>query len=151
MQGGSDRSRMLSHRAVHRFRVACTCVCLVAMAASTVPCNLGEAQQPMSNQAQPKQSIHDPSITRAPDANVQMEMREQAQKIASFEAANLERKRQLSEDSQALLKLATELKEELDKTPKDTLSLAVVHKAEEIEHLAHSVQLKMKLTVNARN
>lgn len=46
-----------------------------------------------------------------------------------------------------LLKLASELKAEIDKTPRDTLSLSVVRKAEEIEHLAHNVQVKMKLTV----
>jgi hypothetical protein len=45
-----------------------------------------------------------------------------------------------------LLKLATDLKTEVDKTTKDTLSLGVIRKADEIERLAHDVKEKMKLT-----
>jgi type VI protein secretion system component VasF len=39
-----------------------------------------------------------------------------------------------------LLKMATDLKTEVDKTTKDTLSLTVVRKAGEIEQLAHKVR-----------
>jgi hypothetical protein len=39
-----------------------------------------------------------------------------------------------------LLKMATELKTEVDKTTPDTLSVTVVRKAGEIEHLAHKVR-----------
>jgi len=45
-----------------------------------------------------------------------------------------------------LLKLATDLKAEVDKTTKDTLSLNVIRKADEIERLAHNVKGKMTLT-----
>ena len=62
-------------------------------------------------------------------------------------AANTERKKQIADDSARLLKLATDLKAEVDKTNKDTLSLSVIHKADEIEKLAHNVKEKMKLTV----
>jgi hypothetical protein len=88
-----------------------------------------------------------PVANRVPDANDRMEMQDQKLKRASFDAANMERKRQLDSDSAMLLKLASELKAEIDKTPPNTLSLSIVRKAEEIEHLAHSVQIKMKLTV----
>lgn len=161
MQAGSIRTRTPSAQfslATRTIRVARACACLAAIAApATAPHRLTLAQQIALNQqvelnqAQPKQSIIDPAANRPPDKNDQMQMQEQAKRQASFDAANLARKKQLADDSQALLKLATELKEELDRTPKDTLSLAVVHKAEEIERLAHSVQVKMKLTVNARN
>jgi hypothetical protein len=67
----------------------------------------------------------------------------------NYEAANAERKRQIADESTKLLKLATELKVEVDKTTKDTLSLNVIHKAEEIEKLAHSVKETMKLSVRA--
>ena len=83
------------------------------------------------------------------DANQKMEMQEQQQKKANFEAANAERKKQLTDDSAHLLKLANELKTEVDKTDKDTLSISVIRKADEIEHLAHIVKEKMKLTVGA--
>jgi hypothetical protein len=95
----------------------------------------------------PDKSIHPPVLTTPPDANAQMRMREQTSKEQNYEAANAERKRQIAEDSARLLKLANDLKAEVDKTNKDTLSLIVIHKAEEIERLAHSVKEKMKLTV----
>jgi hypothetical protein len=63
-----------------------------------------------------------------------------------FTAANAERKKQIADDSTKLLKLATDLKTEVDKTTKDTLSLNVIRKADEIEKLAHDVKEKMKLT-----
>jgi hypothetical protein len=58
--------------------------------------------------------------------------------------ANLERQAALKADTEKLLKLATELKQSVDKTSASVLSLDVVKKAEEIEKLAHSVKDKMK-------
>jgi hypothetical protein len=95
----------------------------------------------------PNPSIHPPELTNPPDANAQMRMHEQQEKHRSFEAANAERKRQLADDSARLLKMATDLKAEVDKTDKDTLSLNVIRRADEIERLAHLVKEKMKLTV----
>lgn len=88
-----------------------------------------------------------PSANPMPDKNAQMQMHEQQAKQQNFEAANTERKRQLSDDSARLLTLAMSLKAEVDKTNKDTLSLSVIRKADEIEKLAHNVKEKMKLTV----
>jgi hypothetical protein len=92
-------------------------------------------------------SILLPEANRPPDANTQMAMREQQAKNVSFDAVNQERKRQIADDSTKLLKLAGDLKIEVDKTSKDTLSLGVIRKAEEIERLAHTVKEKMKLTM----
>jgi len=58
--------------------------------------------------------------------------------------ANQEREAQLKRDTERLFKLATELKDYVDKSNENTLSLNVVKKAEEIEKLAHSVKEKMK-------
>jgi len=58
--------------------------------------------------------------------------------------ANRERQAQLQRDTDNLLKLANELKQYVDKSNENTLSLNVVKKAEEIEKLAHSVKEKMK-------
>lgn len=58
--------------------------------------------------------------------------------------ANQERQAALRKDTDKLLKLATELKEYVDKTNENMLSMDVVKKAEEIEKLAHSVKDKMK-------
>ena len=58
--------------------------------------------------------------------------------------ANQERQVQLQRDTDNLLKLATELKEYVDKSNEHMLSLDVIKKAEAIEKLAHSVKEKMK-------
>jgi hypothetical protein len=59
---------------------------------------------------------------------------------------NAERQRKLVEDTEKLVALVTQLKVEVDKSNKDTLSLDVVRKADEIEKLAKSVKEKMKRT-----
>jgi nitric oxide reductase activation protein len=58
--------------------------------------------------------------------------------------ANEERQAALKADTDKLVKLAGELKDYVDKTNENVLSLDVVRKAEEIEKLAHSVKDKMK-------
>jgi predicted nucleic acid-binding Zn-ribbon protein len=58
--------------------------------------------------------------------------------------ANEERHAALKRDTDRLLRLSTELKEFVDKSNENTLSLDVIKKAEEIEKLAHSVREKMK-------
>jgi len=58
--------------------------------------------------------------------------------------ANLERQALLKADTDKLLKLAVELKNYVDKSNENVLSLEVLKKAEEIEKLAHSVKDKMK-------
>jgi len=57
---------------------------------------------------------------------------------------NMERQKQLVDDTQKLVALANELKTDVDKSSKDTLSLDVVRKADEIEKLAHNVKDRMK-------
>jgi hypothetical protein len=60
---------------------------------------------------------------------------------------NLQRRKQISDESAMLVQLSTELKAEVDKTNKDTLSLAVIRKAQDIEKLAHAVKENMKIAV----
>ena len=90
-----------------------------------------------------------PEIRRIPDANEQDEINRNQSQKRNVEAINLARKKLIADESTVLLRLATDLKSEVDKTNKDTLSLRVVRKADEIERLAHSVKEKMKLTVGA--
>jgi hypothetical protein len=82
-----------------------------------------------------------------PDANQQMEMHEAQAKKEDFAAANAERKRQIADDTARLIQLAADLKVEVDKAGKDTLSLSVIRKADQIERLAHNIKEKMKLSV----
>jgi hypothetical protein len=57
---------------------------------------------------------------------------------------NIERQKKLEEDTAKLLSLATELKEQVDKTNQNVMSLDVIKKADEIERLAKSVKDRMK-------
>ena len=81
----------------------------------------------------PASSDNIPTIPLSPDMEAnQVKMR------------NIDRQKQLVEETEKLLALANELKADVDKSTKDTLSLDVVKKADEIEKLAHSVKEKMK-------
>ena len=55
-----------------------------------------------------------------------------------------ERQAAIKRDTDRLLELATQLKDNVDKSSENTLSMDVVKKAEEIEKLAKSVKEKMK-------
>ena len=57
---------------------------------------------------------------------------------------NNDRQKRLMADTEKLLALATDLKEKVDKTDKNMLSVDVIKKADEIEKLAHSVKERMK-------
>jgi len=57
---------------------------------------------------------------------------------------NVDRQKQIIDETNQLLDLAKQLKDAVDKSDKDQLSLKVVHKAEEIEKLAKDVKNKMR-------
>jgi len=59
---------------------------------------------------------------------------------ANSMTANEAQEPEVTRECADLLKLATDLKAEIDKSNKDTLSLTVVRKASEIEQLAHKVR-----------
>jgi len=129
---------------LHWGRIA---VCIVALAALTGAAQNTQQITPRGPDQAPPGEMYPPILTDPPDANAQMRMHQENAKQQNFAAANLERKKQIAEDSAKLLKLANDLKTEVDKTTKDTLSLNVIRKADEIERLAHSVKEKMKLSV----
>lgn len=58
--------------------------------------------------------------------------------------ANKKRQDEIRQETQKLYQLATELKDAVDKTNENVLSLDVVKKAEEVEKLAKQVKEKMK-------
>jgi hypothetical protein len=55
-----------------------------------------------------------------------------------------EKQRRLVEQTDKLVQLATDLKTQVDKSTKDTLSIQVIKKADEIEKLAHNMKDQMK-------
>jgi hypothetical protein len=56
------------------------------------------------------------------------------------DAPGVDRRRQIADQSEMLLKLANSLKAAVDKSTGDTLSITVIRNAGEIEHLAHSLK-----------
>jgi hypothetical protein len=83
--------------------------------------------------SQPNVPVTEPGPDIPPD--VQKEM---------MKRANAQRQADLKRDTDRLLKLSTELKDYVDKTNENVLSLEVIKKADEIEKLAHSVKIKMR-------
>ena len=61
-----------------------------------------------------------------------------------IKALNKDRQQKLKNDTDKLLQLATELKEYVDKTNENVLSVDVIKKTDEIEKLAKSIREKMK-------
>jgi hypothetical protein len=82
-----------------------------------------------------------PTFGEPPNPNDPM-LRQQQQRMEK--ARNVDRQKQLEQDTDKLLALAKELKEEVSKSNKDTLSVDVVKKAAEIEKLAKSVKDRMR-------
>ncbi len=93
----------------------------------------GEDRRPAVAEAQV------PGQRRLPDEPLREDMlRRQAKQ------RNKERHEALKKETDKLLDLATELKEYVDESSENTLSLDVIKKAEEIEKLAKKVKEKMK-------
>jgi hypothetical protein len=88
------------------------------------------------------------AVNRVPDANDRNKMQREQGDEARIEAANAQRKKEISADSEKLLKMAADLKDELDKTSKDTLSVSTIHKIDAIEKLARDMKSKMKFSSN---
>jgi hypothetical protein len=88
-------------------------------------------------------------ITQAADPQFgrrrnEMSPDEQQRERDRVRAMNKERQGKLKQDTDKLLQLATELKQYVDKTNENILSIEVVKKTDEIEKLAKSVREKMK-------
>jgi hypothetical protein len=115
--------------------LALSCIVLVLVIAATVRSmsQSGSSQFPQIPQIPPLEQ----RPGREDEQRLKIE-KEMAKK------ANQTRQAELKRDTEKLLKLATELKEHVDKTNENTLSLDVIKKAEEIEKLARSVKDKMK-------
>jgi hypothetical protein len=63
---------------------------------------------------------------------------------AAQKERNAKRQQDIRQDSEKLLELATELKQYVDKTNENIISIDVIRKAEQIEKLAKNVKEKMK-------
>ncbi len=90
------------------------------------------AQQPAPGGAAQPPAAHTPATAEA---------------TANTSKPTTPQQKQLADDTAELLSLANELKAELDKSNKDTLSLSVIKKAVQVEKLAHKVRDEMKASL----
>jgi len=104
--------------------------CLAVFAFGSI--SLASAQQPAQG------STTQPATAQAPATTVATA---DASKPASPQTPQ---QKQLADDTAKLLTLANELKVELEKSGKDTLSLSVIKKAEQVGKLARKVRDEMR-------
>jgi hypothetical protein len=106
--------------------------CAVVGALLITACPLGVSgwqTQPLSNPAA--------------DAQRQVILDDSAE-VRQAKLLRVQRQKQLISDGDKLLKLATDLKQQIDNTPPEALSADSVKKAAEIEKLAHSLRQRLK-------
>jgi hypothetical protein len=97
----------------------------------------GQIAQPMQDPIQrPGMGGHAPVEPDSPLDPHRAELQEKARSV--------DRQKRLVADTDKLLALATDLKQQVDKTNQNILSVDVIKKADEIEKLAHSVKERMK-------
>jgi hypothetical protein len=96
---------------------------------------------PCDDQQQLRQrSVYDsrpPEAAQGPDLTPDMQRKQ-------LKEMNQERHATLKKDTDKLLQVATELKQQVDKTNENQLSLEVIRKTEEVEKLAKAIREKMK-------
>ena len=118
---------------------------IVLATACSVRVSSGQMFPPIGKQGQQPQQI--PGMppkpgTGMPDDPMGPMEAHRAEQQAKLQ--NNDRQKRLVADTDKLLSLATDLKAQVDKSTKDTLSVDVIKKADEIEKLAHSVKERMK-------
>jgi hypothetical protein len=98
----------------------------------------GRAQLPQEQAPSPPERS---ASTQAPaQAQQDRQQSESASADQNQQGGKQGGRQEVARECADLLKMATDLKTEVDKTTKDTLSLTVVRKAGEIEQLAHKVR-----------
>jgi hypothetical protein len=121
-----------------------TCLAGVGLLIAGVAARAGEGQQRSSGsatqQAAPSSAL--PSARVQPGAaDSPFRAGAEDKRIAS---ASTERHRRMLEDADKLVQLAAALRDDVDKTTKDEMSVPTIKKAAEIEKLAHDVKERMK-------
>ncbi|HUI82742.1 MAG TPA: hypothetical protein VL240_00880 [Candidatus Binatia bacterium] len=105
------------------------------LAAVLLGCGVSGAAQVRSQTPLPGDRQQQPNADDSWEAQQRREMQKKY---------NLQRQQEISKDAEKLLELATELKQSVDRSSENTLSLDVIRKAEQIEKLAKTVKDKMK-------
>ena len=116
--------------------------CAAFLFVASLVCVAQESQPAATQKVQPTTATQKPAVSA--DSKQQTSDPAKQTKQEKAAAAANERKKQIADESTKLLSMALALKAEVDKTTKDTLSINVIRKADEIEKLAHNVKEKIK-------
>jgi sRNA-binding protein len=122
-----------------RISAALTCTVLACALAGT----LTASGQTPDNSGANKEGTKPPATTAPPTPAAPTPPTTPATPAAKLSPEE-ERQAQLAADTAKLFQFAQELKAEVDKSSKDTLSLAVIKKAAEVEKLARELKERMK-------
>jgi hypothetical protein len=133
----------IAHEMPSRRRIARPLVIVFALTLGVLVPLAGRA---LLQEASPTRNVPD-LFNRMPDPSDQERMRPGQQGQLDYERAVALRQRQTAADSARIVKLAAQLKAEVDKTGDGKLSAGSMRKAEEIEKLAHHI--KQSMTENA--
>jgi len=101
------------------------------------------AQMPSMPGGQSPAGPSNPQELPIPGAEAHDPVRERARQQVIV-SANVARHKRMAEDANKLLDLSKQLKDDVDKTGDDELSVEVMRKAAEIEKLAHDVRERMR-------
>jgi hypothetical protein len=101
----------------------------------------------LAGQFPPARTVRPMDPSQQADNQSQQQDQQKQEQEKKRRELNQQRRKQISDETAMLVQLTTELKTEVDKTDKDTLSLTVIRKAEDIEKLAHAVRENMKVAV----
>jgi len=166
----SSTSQGIQITAGRRWGRILRCVCEAAVLAAMATCVAAAQQAPQST---PDQRSVNPDANRVPDKKAPIENQQQVSTTAAPDLQGVDldanptpeksvamnaqpappkpavdsehpESSKAAYDSAQLLQLATDLKKEVDKTTKDTLSVDVIRKAEMIQKLARGVKEKIK-------
>jgi hypothetical protein len=118
--------------------VRCALVGALLITACPFGVSAWQTRQPQPPQQQ-SQPLTDPAADHDRRATV-----DDSAEVRQAKFLRIQRQKQIISDSDELLKLATDLKQQIDNTPAETLSADSVKKAAEIEKLAHNLRQRLK-------
>lgn len=175
MAADRNRPRFIPRRLPARTLGMCALVALAAFAGSrslaqSAPAQQTPPAQPDTQQATPTaaQPASDPQSSPAASSSPAPAQKDAAAQPASPAAPTTaaaadqarppypgmtpdeKRKQEVAQECADLLKLATDLKAQVDKARKDELSVTVVRKAYELEQMAHKVRSGSALSASNR-
>jgi hypothetical protein len=134
--------RMDSKSNVRLLRTRVLWVCLLTgLFVSAIAIRPG-ARTTFAQSTEPQAAPPPATSDAAAGATAQAPSQDQAAKAQVSDPSTNPPKKQIALEGASLLKMANDLKANMDKTTPDTLSVAVIRQAEEIEKLAHKMRSK---------